>query len=94
MNAQNAKDYLPLVQALTEGKTIQWDRSFNEPNKWVDMINIDFSESIEHYRIKPDPRRWWLTRHRSTEIGWQIWGMIPGVSTAEYDIVEVVEVVK
>jgi len=61
MTAENAKDFLPLVQALADGKTIQ--------NKtcdgWVDLPGnaIAFSNYPESYRIKREPREWdmWVT---------------------------------
>jgi hypothetical protein len=54
MNKQNAHQYLPLVQALSEGKTIQ--RSISD--QWIDGENFDFSFPPESYRIKPEPREW------------------------------------
>lgn len=55
MNASNAKDYLPLVKALADGKTIQglmWSSG-----KWEDMTGeICFDGSASDYRIKPEPR--------------------------------------
>lgn len=59
MNAQNAAAYLPLVQALAEGKTIQLNSGSSESPKWEDMQHLDFSCCIEDYRIKP----WSLSRH-------------------------------
>ena len=50
MTKENAKDYLPFVQALTDGKTIQ--RCSN--GKWEDIECTNFTEKIEKYRIKPD----------------------------------------
>jgi len=57
MNKENAKDFLPLVQALADGKVIQnisADRS-----QWWDMEKIVFSMSPEDYRVKPEPRVWY-----------------------------------
>ena len=59
MNAQNAKDYLPLVQALADGKTIQ----FFDGASWVDIVTINtllFDPDV--YRVKPEPRTFemWL----------------------------------
>lgn len=54
MNKYNAKDYLPLVQALIDGKTVQARR--RPSDSWQDASNPDFSWSIECYRIKPEPR--------------------------------------
>jgi len=60
MNASNAKDYLPLVQALVEGKTVQY-RLLGE--KWSTGGDVDFSLPPDQYRIKPEPREWWYNRY-------------------------------
>ena len=53
MNAQNAREYLPLVQALADGKTLQTScPSFG----WHDIEEYHFVKSPRHYRIKPEPR--------------------------------------
>ena len=52
MNKSNAKQYLPLVQALAEGKTIQYKRSVE--SDWVDMANTNFIYAPTRYRIKPE----------------------------------------
>ena len=56
MNKDNAKDFLPLVQALADGKTIQHDKGII----WVDLDStkgggIYFNEYPVKYRIKPEP---------------------------------------
>lgn len=49
MNKDNARDYLPLVQALAEGKTIQFFSC-----EWADCAkNVDFTYPPTSYRIKP-----------------------------------------
>jgi hypothetical protein len=56
MNKENAHKYLPLVQALADGKTIQ-HKSFD--NHWIDIDDhkiIYFHEPSHYYRIKPEPR--------------------------------------
>lgn len=50
MNKDTAKDYLPLVQALAEGKTIQ--SIHNE--EWFDLPNPSFGGAANLYRIKPE----------------------------------------
>jgi len=55
MNASNAKDYLPLVQALAEGKTIQ----SNHNGEWFDLPSPSFCDPISLYRIKPEPKKGW-----------------------------------
>lgn len=50
MNKSNAHLYLPLVQALTEGKTIQVRNGFDE---WKDMPEPSFTIEPYRYQIKP-----------------------------------------
>lgn len=56
MNKDTAKDFLPLVQALADGKTIQ----IFHPSRhvWGCAKNPHFTYGLDHYRIKPEPREW------------------------------------
>ena len=59
MKQQNAHEYLPLVQALADGLTIQ----YNDGGDWVDVENLNTdSYDPDEYRIKPEPRTFdmWL----------------------------------
>lgn len=68
MNKNNAAAYLPLVQALAEGKTIQQCGSKQTLPKsegrwiecWLDLTteNISFDMPPENYRIKPEEDYW------------------------------------
>jgi hypothetical protein len=63
MNAQNAKDFLPLVQALADGKTIQFD----DGGDWVNVVNLNTdSYDPDEYRIKPEPRTFAIVRSKLT----------------------------
>ena len=54
MNKNNAKDFLPLVQALSKGKTIQCWQVGN--GSWEDKKEVEFNAiSFESYRVKPEP---------------------------------------
>lgn len=66
MNKNNAKQFLPLVQALADGKTIQ-ERT--QSDLWYDMSDVAFLNSDPaQYRIKPEPReRWVVTRRHNAE---------------------------
>lgn len=64
MNKENAKDYLPLVQALAEGKAIQVRGS----NGWNELANYDFTSPPDHYRIKPEPREVWVNYYPGRDI--------------------------
>lgn len=56
MNKNNAAQYLPLVQALADGRVIR-ARNSGYP---VEMGEVNFSLPPECYDIKPEPREWWL----------------------------------
>lgn len=61
MNAQNAKDYLPLIKALSEGKTIQFHDGYDSCSdslEWKDQTEFNFDHAPTRYRVKPD--RWWI----------------------------------
>lgn len=60
MNKDTALDYLPLVQALIEGKTVQY-RLHGE--KWSTGGDVDFSLPPDQYRIKPEPKEYWANRY-------------------------------
>lgn len=60
MNKENAKEFLPFVQALADGKKIQFKTN---SGNWKDGVNLEFSLNPKDYRIKPEPRTFemWLT---------------------------------
>lgn len=60
MNKDTAKDYLPLVQALAEGKTIQLLDKDLGGTKWVDLESPEFAWHVSFYRIKPEPKNGWI----------------------------------
>jgi hypothetical protein len=89
MNAQNAREYMPLVQALADGKTIQC----NDRGEWVDVDSL-YTDLYgpDEYRIKPEPRTFNLMIHKYT-------GIIEDNDFVSYDEniwepITVVEVVK
>ena len=61
MNKYNAPEFLPLVQALADGKTIQ-KNIIGSHDTWEDCVNVDFLLTASDYRIKPEPRTFemWL----------------------------------
>ncbi len=65
MNKDNAKDYLPLVQALAEGKVIQFNNTSMHSN-WMDVAVIDGFHPANHYRIKPESIEGWV--HKSLQL--------------------------
>jgi hypothetical protein len=61
MNRENAKDYLPLVQALAEGKVIQYFP--DESEGWIDCDEVNFMIDVNRFRIKSEPKEVWINRH-------------------------------
>lgn len=59
MNKDNAKDYLPLVQALVEGRVIEHRGS----GGWYQLNNPTFQDPPSDYRIKPEPREIWVNEY-------------------------------
>ena len=53
MTREEAKELLPIIQALAEGKTIQLKR---DTNIWADIKNPAFNMKPSDYRIKPEPK--------------------------------------
>jgi hypothetical protein len=64
MNKNNAAQYLPLLQALIEGKTLQL---FLDP-EWVDRHEVDFSALPERYRIKPEPGDFYISFYKDGRV--------------------------
>lgn len=66
MNRDNAHLYLPLVQALADGRTIEIFNSFT--GEWEPDIYTMFAGDIKDYRIKPEPKTAWY-RVADTDFG-------------------------
>lgn len=88
MNKDNAKDFLPLVQAMAEGKVIQeWSYGEACEKVWTDVDIVECSGKPSRYRIKPEPREIVLIefsdgsfrKARSDEVSY---GGVPGISSA------------
>lgn len=67
MDSRNAAAYIPLVKALSEGKTLQISIL---DGKWIDLEhNITFRSPPENYRIKPESKRSWVTLYEDARPG-------------------------
>lgn len=69
MNQEQAKAWLPLIQAVAEGKTLQTKvtdcMSENLNQVWVECNNfllalIESGANIKDVRIKPEPKKEWI----------------------------------
>lgn len=53
MNREQAKELLPIIQAFTEGKPIEFKDSYGN---WVVGETLAFNWPLKNYRIKPEPK--------------------------------------
>lgn len=82
MNREQAKVLLPIIQAFSEGKQIQWLKP--DSDEWIDVVggdNVDFEDLTESnvaYRIKPeskcrpfkDTKECWQEMQKHQPFGW------------------------
>ena len=79
LTRERAKELLPIIQAFTEGKTIQWKDGLG---RWLDFSNedaeVNFNDCPSHYRIKPEPKyrpfrtqeECWEEMYKHPDFGW------------------------
>ena len=67
MNKNNAAQYIPLVQALADGKEIEV-RSADGMWDTVRHGEVVFSLDPERYRVKPEPRKFYLAISRTGHV--------------------------
>lgn len=53
MTREEAKKLLPIIQAFTEGKAVEY---LNDEKGWIECSNPHFWEDPKHYRIKPESK--------------------------------------
>lgn len=78
MTREEAKALLPIIQAYSEGKTIQQRIQVGYEDEWVALEEPDFSCSPDAYRIKPEPKyrpfknqeECWKEMLKHQPIGW------------------------
>ena len=69
MNKENAHLFLPLVQALVDGKNLQFCNDELGNFYWEDFVEpeeIGFYDEPQNYRIKPEPRTFEMWYYRPT----------------------------
>lgn len=53
MTREKVRELLPIIQAWTEGETIEY---LDNNGRWVEGDNLSFCSGLERYRIKPEPK--------------------------------------
>lgn len=74
MNRQQAKDFLPIIQAFAEGKTVEYCYNDN----WIEQENYGFMDNVRYYRIKSEPKyrpfknaeECWTEMQKHQPFGW------------------------
>ena len=54
MTKEDIKKFMPLMQAMLEDKTIQYN--YNGIGYWNDVEEICIGNKVSNYRIKPEPK--------------------------------------
>ena len=77
MTREEAKKYLPIIQAYIDGKQVQW---LDETGRWHDANDklLTFYSPPSNYRIKPEPKyrpfktkkECWNEMHKHLDFGW------------------------
>lgn len=63
---------LPMVQAFAEGKEIQCNTKVDGTGEWRTCRNPDWSCGPDTYRVKPEPREFWVNVYNTgRELGTQ-----------------------
>lgn len=99
MTKEEARRYWKELEALKDGKVIQ-ARSLT--GYWCDVESPMF-ESTYEFRVKPEPREWWIVADRSSACTWsEIYfsrpdaeirlGKISDTIRAGYEIIHVREI--
>lgn len=54
-------EMIAVLQAHKAGKTVQFlDSRSNDETSWSDLTTGIFNFGLHDYRIKPEPREWWI----------------------------------
>ena len=64
MTRKEAKEFLPIIKAFADGKTIQ----ICYKNEWITLSEFNFDKNPKIYRIKPEPK---YRPFKSKEECWQ-----------------------
>jgi hypothetical protein len=87
MTREQAKTMLPIIVAFSEGKKIQ----VNVEGQWCDREELQFYGPINKFRIKPEPRKFWVCGgfawdSKQPALDWAL--------THDFKVIETVEVVE
>lgn len=88
MTREQAKELLPVLQAYAEGKTVQMK---NFGGDWMDC---EFCLTGNEWRVKPEPRDFWLVYCRGAWKPSEIWDYKPSGLSEGVRYIHVREVIE
>lgn len=88
MTREKAKELLPVIQAFAEGKTIQGKIKGVEGGNWYDLNGSELHFDADFYRIKPEPRRFWIKFHSA---GADVYNVNPCSVDGAIEVIEVLK---
>lgn len=71
MKQSEAKDFLPIIEAWAEGKTLQFKAYSSD--RWVDVSGDDcvaFATDPSRFRIKPEPRKFYAIEYKCGSVAY------------------------
>src|SRR5689334_9865437 len=87
---------IPLLQAIVEGKDLQFKRDgvwVDDPARDTDAATwFSIMDSPQNWRIKPQPREWWICMDKQTGFNPTLNGM-PVETDERREVVHVREVI-
>lgn len=92
MTKEESAYWLPLITALAEGKTIQFNYS---GTGWANVDSIETHRDPSLYRVRPEPREFCIRIEKNgVQTFWQVdlRDSVPTINTDELQVIHVREV--
>ena len=65
MTKETAKQFIDVLQAFVDGRPVEVKTQFG----WEEIKNPNFGSSPENYRVKPEPREWFINIYENRACG-------------------------
>lgn len=91
MTREQAKELLPVIQAYAEGKEVQFLDAYDK--SWCDCSEAGFNVQTK-WRVKPEPREFWLVYCRGACKPSEIWDYKPSGLSEGVRYIHVREVIE
>jgi hypothetical protein len=97
MNRERAKELFPIIKAYAEGKDIQFRLDDDGWHDVVESLALTFPAEDYEYRIKPEPREYFILQNRgdALDVKIRLAGTMADLKAKyhpQYDVIHVKEV--